>query len=299
MKNSSTYLNNQQKETELTINPKIFSTMQNMEKLSKKQLIFETPLELICERCGCKVTFTKISVSGLGIRFLLNNCSCEKKRREEEDKLQFEEKLAITKKAKIEKFFKMSQLGERFRNISFQNWENREGTELVYKTCEDFVINFEQYRKTGESLLIYGNPGNGKTHLSAAMAGYLLKKGYSVIFQVVPDMLDKIRATYSSNQESEIEIVNSLISADLLILDDLGAQKLSEWNESKIYQIINARYAKKLPIVITANIPLLTFETYTGSRVWDRLLEICTIVENQGESYRKKAAMERIKNNHR
>ena len=85
-----------------------------------------------------------------------------------------------------------------------------------------------------ESLMIWGEPGNGKTHLAASIANELSKQGYIVVFQSVPELLQRIRNTFSSeNKESETQIMRALLECDLLILDDIGAEKpRNGWKKS-------------------------------------------------------------------
>jgi DNA replication protein DnaC len=104
-------------------------------------------------------------------------------------------------------------------------------------------------------LVLRGGYGCGKTHLAAAIANERLARGEPVLFVIVPDLLDHLRAAFHPSSEElpydqEFETVRA---ASLLILDDLGTQNTTAWAEEKLYQIINYRYNARLPTVITTN----------------------------------------------
>ncbi|MRB85087.1 hypothetical protein GH851_31765, partial [Bacillus thuringiensis] len=84
-----------------------------------------------------------------------------------------------------------------------------------------------------------------KTHLAAAIANELSKQGFIVVFQSVPELLQRIRSTFNSdNKENETQIMRALLECDLLILDDIGAEKTTEWVEEKLFNVIDGRYRK-------------------------------------------------------
>jgi len=84
-----------------------------------------------------------------------------------------------------------------------------------------------------------------------------------------------------------LEIMKTLTQADLLVLDDAGAEKCTQWTEPTLYTIIDERYTNKRSIIVTTNAGLEELEQKIGFRAMDRLLEVCAIVENEGTSYRQ------------
>ena len=107
----------------------------------------------------------------------------------------------------------------------------------------------------GGWLVILGANGCGKTHLAAAIANKVLANGGKVFFAVVPDLLDHLRTSFApGNEASYDETFDEVRGADLLILDDLGAQKSSPWAEEKLYQIVNYRTLMQLPTVVTTDV---------------------------------------------
>ena len=121
-----------------------------------------------------------------------------------------------------------------------------------------------------EWLVLMGSHGTGKTHLAVAIANYRLDLGRSAIFIVVPDLLDRLRATFSPTSDVTYdELFESARSTPLLILDDLGAQSSTPWAQEKLYQILNERYNRRLPTVITTNLRLEDMDLRLRSRIGD------------------------------
>lgn len=130
-------------------------------------------------------------------------------------------------------------------------------------------------------LLLYGAFGTGKTHLGAAIANHRLSMGEPAVFIVVPDLLDHLRSTFSpSSDVTYDELFETVRNTPLLILDDLGTQTSTPWAQEKLYQIVNHRYNKELPTVITTNLSPDEIEPRLRSRICDiRLSQLCHIVD--------------------
>ena len=106
---------------------------------------------------------------------------------------------------------------------------------------------------TGWLLLIGGN-GCGKTHLAVAIARERLAADKAVLFLVVPDLLDHLRATYAPGSPVTYNaFCQQVREAELLVLDDLGSEQSSPWATEKLFQLLNHRYNAELPTVITTN----------------------------------------------
>ncbi len=129
-------------------------------------------------------------------------------------------------------------------------------------------------------LLLRGSYGCGKTHLAAAIANVAVRRGMSVIFVTVPDLLDHLRSAFSpSSTETYDERFDEVRTAPLLILDDLGTENTTPWALEKLFQIFNYRYMGQLPTVITTNHDVETMEPRLRSRLADLdLVEMLTIL---------------------
>lgn len=147
-----------------------------------------------------------------------------------------------------------------YRHMTFENFDLRTD-ELGLKPEEHrnlreaLRIAKEYAQKPEGWLVIMGKaPGCGKTHLAAAIANHLASKGYQVIFVVVPDFLDYLRATFSpSSPVSYDQAFEEVRNAPFLVLDDLGTESATPWAKEKLYQLFNHRYVARLPTVITTS----------------------------------------------
>jgi len=129
-------------------------------------------------------------------------------------------------------------------------------------------------------LVLLGPSGCGKTHLAAAIANARLAAGEPAIFQVVPDLLDHLRATFHPASEVTYdELFERVRSAPLLILDDLGTQSSTPWAQEKLFQILNYRYNAQLPLIITSNHRLEEMDERLRSRLADPALAQVYVLE--------------------
>ena len=130
--------------------------------------------------------------------------------------------------------------------------------------------------------------GNGKTHLAAAIANYRANAGEPVLFVVVPDLLDHLRATFNPSANVRLDKrFDEVKTAPLLVLDDLGTESATAWAREKLYQLFNYRYNARLPTVITTAVPVEELDPRLASRMLDGIR--CTFFVIEAPSYRGKS----------
>lgn len=213
---------------------------------------------------------------------------------------QQEEAEAARKEAmrqKVQRLFDMSQLGRRFRNRTFENWVVTPQNKKALESAKKYAAEFDQMKTDGIGILLSGSMGTGKTHLGAAIANALINEGTPVIMNTMIGLLNKIKNAYDGEiRETEGQLINLYSTVDLLIIDDLGKERPSEWALEKLYTIINARYENLLPVVITTNysvdklVSRLTIkDNYeTAEAIVSRLGEMCVGEEMNFEDWRLK-----------
>ncbi len=135
-------------------------------------------------------------------------------------------------------------------------------------------------------LVLSGAYGCGKTHLAAAIANYQLTAGRPTpMFVVVPDLLDHLRATFSPTSGTSLDrVFEQVKSTSLLILDDLGTESATPWAREKLFQLLNHRYAAKLPTVITTTAQINEIDARLQSRMLDA--SRCTFFAITAPSFR-------------
>jgi DNA replication protein DnaC len=233
-----------------------------------------------------------IEVDILGqVRVVQGKCQCEVLAYEAEQKRQEAEK----RKERIQELFNMANLGRRFFRSTFDTFQVVKGTEEMFRYAMAMVDEWEKVYETGRGLYIYSKTsGNGKSYIAAAIIHGLLRKSVSCIYQSVPDLLVRIQGTFGQKVgETEGQIHKALMDCDLLALDDLGAEKSTEWVEQTLYRIIDGRYARMKPMVITSNLTPKELDAAFGARIADRITHMCRVIGVTAPSFRQQEVIAR------
>lgn len=138
----------------------------------------------------------------------------------------------------------------------------------------------------GEGFMIHGSVGTGKTYIAAALVYDLLRTvpHNRIMFATMPDVLDRIRATYNGGERDDV--LQRALSVPVLVLDDLGTEKVTDWVREKVYQIINRRYNEQLTTICTTNLAPSGLARHIGERTVSRLMEMCRVVKLDGTDRR-------------
>ena len=178
-----------------------------------------------------------------------------------------------------------SVIPARYRGVSFdrppvsdmaRNLQTKAAVAEVRAFAEDLDARLEE----GRGLWLFGDTGTGKTTLAMLISKIALEAGRTVAIYSLPKLLARIRRTYDSEPggDSYLSFFEQLTSVDLLHIDDLGAEKRSDWVLEQLYALVNERYEAQRSILITTNLPHPELEEQIGSRTVSRLTQICDVV---------------------
>ena len=236
---------------------------------------------LHCKECGGLLQ-TRITVPLIGERVV--NCICE----------------CMAAQLNAHEEQKRQEERERNRRVCFDGsklmactFEKSNKTELL-TMAENYAKHFKDFKKDGKGLLLYGTVGTGKSHMAACIANHLIDADYRVLMTNFATMVNVLQSSFDGRQE----YINSLNRYALLILDDLGAERKSEYMQEQVFNIIDARYRSGLPMIITTNLTAEEMKKPTdlgNSRIYDRILERCHPVAVEGNSIRRQNLREDFK----
>lgn len=177
-------------------------------------------------------------------------------------------------------------VGVRFLSRTFENYQENEDNADALRFCRAYANQLNDKTTTG--VIIAGPPGTGKTHLAAAIVKNAFDKGLSAAMVVVPRLLEEIRESYNRT-DADRRWMYRARRKRLVVLDDLGAERPSEWVREQMFLLVNDRYESMLPTVVTTNCSLVELEKRIGARTVDRLAEMCRPATIGGTSWRRKA----------
>lgn len=175
---------------------------------------------------------------------------------------------------------------EGFKDCLFEN-DDLTDPKMAAK-MRRYAENFPRFLERGHGLLLYGDVGTGKTFYSACIANRLLQDGYKVLMTNFPTLIAKIQ-----KEAFKTDVVGSLDDYDLLIIDDLGVERSSEYMQEQVYNIIDARYRAGKPVVVSTNLTAQELKNprdVMAARIYGRILERCLPVLFEGMDRRKQNA---------
>jgi DNA replication protein DnaC len=186
-----------------------------------------------------------------------------------------------------------SVIPSRYRGVSLERppvsdmARDLETRGAVAKVCE-FIGDLDARLDAGAGLWLFGDTGTGKTTLAMLVSKAALERGRSVAIYSLPKLLARIRRTYESEPggDSYLGFFERLTAVDLLHIDDLGAEKRSDWVLEQLYALINERYEAQRSVLVTTNLPHEELEDQIGTRTVSRLSQICEEIPLFGEDRR-------------
>ncbi len=192
-----------------------------------------------------------------------------------------------------ERYLAESRIPVKFAKAELSNYRpDTDSQRDALRLAKKFVEAFPAEQK---GLVFYGPTGVGKTHLAVGLLRTVIRdKGARGFFFQTTELLRLVRETYNrSVDETEMEVLRPVLEADVLVLDDLGVEKTSEWVQETLGLVINTRYNARRATIVTSNLrdpidntDMNSFMVQLGVRSRSRLLEMCEWVEVQGTDIR-------------
>lgn len=203
-------------------------------------------------------------------------CDCKLKEMKQQEEKQRQE--ALERKRRI--CFAETNMAD----WTFENDDRKNPT--LSNAMVRYAEQFKDFKKDSKGLLLFGTVGTGKTYYAACIANRLIDHGYSVLMTNFARLTNKIQGMYEGKQE----FIDSLNDYTLLIIDDLGAERKSEFMQEMVFNIIDSRYRSGLPFIITTNLTadeIKKPQEVSYQRIYDRILERCFPIEINGVSRRR------------
>lgn len=229
---------------------------------------------LHCAKCH-KATQTRVNILGADtvVRCI---CDCRKEEIERNKQREIEEE---KDRQRRHCFAETNMSGWTFEN------DDRNNPKLS-DAMKRYAENFKDFKKESKGLLLYGTVGTGKTYYAACIANSLIDQGHRVLMTNFARLTNQIQGMFEGKQK----YIDSLNEYSMLIIDDLGAERNSEFMKEMVFNIIDSRYRAGLPFIITTNLSaeaLKNPEDIGYQRIYDRILERCLPVEINGISRRR------------
>lgn len=215
-------------------------------------------------------------------------CKCESKELEEKKRQEEYEK----QMRRINRLKEASMMDKKYREVTFDKYEVREENKKVFEMAKKYADRFQDMYKKNQGLLLYGPVGTGKSFTAACIGNYLLDNAKPVIMTSFVKILQDIW-----ENDREAEYITILNSASLLIVDDLGTERETDYALEKVYNIIDSRVRANKPMIITSNLELndmMECEDIRKKRIYDRILECCYPMYVGGKSFRMMKAAQRF-----
>lgn len=216
-------------------------------------------------------------------------CRCKREEEAKQEKrLEFEET-----QRQISRLRRLSLMDEKLSGASFATYKKTEENAKAFNIAVKYVERFEEMYSKGQGLLFWGDVGTGKSYVAAVIANELLNRQTPVVMT----SFIKLLANMGNFEREDEDYLDRLNKSKLLVIDDLGAERGTDFALEKVYDIIDSRYRTGKPIILTTNLTLPYMQNCTDiryNRIYDRIFEMCYPVKMTGLSWRKKEAVARF-----
>ncbi len=241
-----------------------------------------------CLHCGICGKRKQMKVSLMGFEHVVSClCECEVKARQKlDEKMQREEAQRH--------LYQRKSVGLRERRFWEWKFENDNGSNQKILIARQYVENWTDMKRKNVGLLLMGPVGTGKSFFAGCIANALFEQGERVMMTNFSRILNEM----TSYQADKNQIIQNLVDYPLLIIDDLGIERNSEFALEQVYNVIDSRYCKMLPLIVTTNLGLNEMKSKdldtAHQRIYSRILEMCVPIYCGGEDKRKEEGTEKL-----
>ena len=213
-------------------------------------------------------------------------CDCQRAAREERE-------AAEKRRRHLDTVEELKRRG--FTDPAMREWTfaNDNGRNPQIKTAHSYVAKWEKMQAGNHGLLLWGSVGTGKSYLAGCIANALMEQEISVKMTNFAAVLNDLAATF----EDRNEYISNLCRYPLLIIDDFGMERGTEYGLEQVYNVIDSRYRSGKPLIVTTNLSLDELNNPPDTahkRIYDRVTEMCTPVCFSGVNFRREKAQEKM-----
>lgn len=266
----------------------ITTKIQGTDFTYNKDTHYEKDGHIYCKACNERIDGKAIPMLDKPMIIIIS-CKCDRDRREQDKQ---REKQIEQDRLRQNCFISKNQIAYTFENT------DKDTDKEIIKKAKNYVKHFEEMRKDNVGLLLYGNVGSGKTCIACSIANAIITEySYTVKMRNFAQILNDLQKGGFNLDRNEY--IEKITNPTLLILDDFGIERNTEYALEQIYNVINARYLKARPTIITTNLNFKDMEQEQEDimlgRIYSRIIEMCLPLRVTGLDRRKIQSKEKLK----
>lgn len=246
--------------------------------------VFEREDVIKCDKHGETPTKVYRAPSGELIGIICPHCTLDQSKARDDEQMCLDAQERARRR--MELAINGAMIPERFKTRTLDSYEVTCGEKqaAVLEFCKQYAANFDKALEAGTSVIFSGGVGTGKTHLSVGIAHQVMANGFTAVFATVSGMVRRVRSSWQSDDETELEAMRVFVTPQLLILDEVGIQSGSDNEHQILFEILNSRYERCRPTILLTNLPIRDhvengvvtrkgLQSYIGDRLLDRMRE--------------------------
>ena len=236
-----------------------------------------------CKKCGGQRQTVVPCFGKPG--YFMPRCICQCQREAEEQR-----KAAEERQRRMERIKRRKAQGLQDRYLYDYTFANDNGQNPLMDKARAYVENWKEAYRNNTGLLLFGDVGTGKSFFAGCIANALLDRDVPVLMTNFPTILNRLTGMFS---EDRADFIASFDEYDLLIIDDLGVERSTEYAMEQMFFVIDSRYRSRRPMIITTNLKLAELKNppdLAHARIYDRILERCAPILFAGKNFREENA---------